>query len=266
MTGNAVVAGSLTGRVALVTGAARGLGAGIARALAARGAVVGCADLRPVAETVASLPAPDGQQGFDVQLDVTDATAVGQAVARLVARHGSLDILVANAGVVQPIIDTVDTDDEVFDRLFGINVKGVFNCARAGGKVMRDQGRGRIIVTSSARGRIAWPGLGIYSATKAAVLALTQSLALELGPHGITVNAVCPGTMWTDMSQGAFGTMAERQGTTVDALMKDHVKGIPVGRLGTPEDAGAAVAFLASDEASFVNGELLNLTGGEDLY
>lgn len=266
MTATATVPGRLVGRVALVTGAARGLGAGIACALAARGAVVACADLRDTAATVASLPAPDGQEGLALTLDVTDARAVEQAVAELVARHGTLDILVANAGVVQPIVDTVDTDDAVFERLFGVNVQGVFHCARAAGRVMRDQGRGRIVVTASARGRIAWPGLGVYSATKAAVLSLTQSLALELGPHGVTVNAICPGTMWTDMAESAFTAMAEQQGSTVEALLKEHVKGIPVGRLGNPEDAGAAVAYLASDEAAFVNGEQLNLTGGEDLY
>jgi NAD(P)-dependent dehydrogenase (short-subunit alcohol dehydrogenase family) len=173
---------------------------------------------------------------------------------------------VNNAGVVHRPAPVLDTDPDVLRRVLAVNVEGLALCARAAGRVMAAAGHGRIVNIASARGKLAWPGLGAYSASKAAVIALTQALALELGPRGVTVNAICPGTMWTEMAQGAFSTMAAEQGTPLEDLLAAHVRGIPVGRLGTPDDVGALAAFLASDAAAFVTAAAINLTGGEDAF
>lgn len=257
---------SLSGRVALVTGAGRpkGLGAGIAAALSGRGATVVCADIVDATSVADGLPGPGS--GRAVDLDVTDSDAVQATVDAIVDADGSLDILAANAGVVHPLVATVTLPDDVVQKVLDVNVKGVLACARAATGPMRARGHGRIVMTSSSRGRIAWPNMGAYNASKAAVLALAQTLALELAADGITVNAVCPGTMWTDMSEGAFTSIAAEQGVDIQTLKAEKVKDIPVGRWGTPEDVGAAVAYLAGDEASFVTGAFLNLTGGEDLF
>jgi 3-oxoacyl-[acyl-carrier protein] reductase/sorbitol-6-phosphate 2-dehydrogenase len=259
--------GRLDNRVAVVTGSARGLGAGIARALANDGAVVVCADAIDAGPTAASLPAsPDGRSATAIRLDVTDTTAVDAAFAEIAREYGSLDILANNAGVAQPIADVIDTPDEVVDRVFAVNVKGMIACCRAGGRIMREQRRGRIINTASQTGRHAWPGWGVYSASKFAVVGITQVLALELAHYGVTVNCVCPGTMVTDMMYTGFGESAASMGRDRDELVREKAESIPLGRMGTAEDMGAMVAFIASDDAQFTTGAAFNLTGGEMVF
>lgn len=256
--------GRLDDRVAVVTGAARGLGAGIAQALAKEGAVVVAADVGDAAPLVESLPG--GRAHRAIRLDITDTPAVDDAFAEVKREYGSLDILANNAGVAQPIADVVDTPDDVVDRVFAVNVKGLIACARAAGRIMRDQGGGRIVNTASQTGRQAWPGWGIYSASKFAVVGLTQVLALELAPYGVTVNCVCPGTMITDMTRTGFGQAAESAGRDRDEMLEEKAASIPLGRLGTAEDMGAMVAFIASDDAKFTTGASFNLTGGECVF
>jgi meso-butanediol dehydrogenase/(S,S)-butanediol dehydrogenase/diacetyl reductase len=253
--------GKLDNRVAIVTGSARGLGAGIAQALGREGAFVVCADVLDAGDVAASLPAAE-----TVVLDVTDPAAVASAFDRVADEHGSLDILANNAGVAQPIADVVDTDDAVIDRVFAVNFRSVVNCSRAAVPHMRRQGKGKIINTASQTGKQAWPGWGIYSASKFAVVGLTQVMALELAKDGITVNAVCPGTMVTDMMYTGFGEAAAAAGVDRDGLIAEKAASIPMGRMGTAEDVGNLVAFIASDECSFTTGGQFNLTGGEMVW
>jgi NAD(P)-dependent dehydrogenase (short-subunit alcohol dehydrogenase family) len=256
--------GRLEGRVGLVTGSARGLGAGIARSLAQEGAFVVCADLLDARETASSLP---GAGGSAIVLDVTRPDDVDSAVADIIARHGGVDIVANNAGVAQPIGTFLETTDETIARVLDVNVKGVIHCSRAAGRAMIDRGQGgRIINTASQAGKCAWPNWGIYSASKAAVISITQAMALELAPHRITVNAVCPGTMETDMTYTGFGQAAESVGTPRDALIAQHAQTIPLSRLGTPEDMGLMCAWIASDECRFTTGAAFNLTGGESVF
>jgi NAD(P)-dependent dehydrogenase (short-subunit alcohol dehydrogenase family) len=255
--------GRLDDRVALVTGGSRGLGEGIARHLAAEGAVVVCADVLDATEVASSLPASSaGRKGKAVHLDVTDTAEVDEVIADVGREFGSLDILCNNAGVSQPIAHVVDTPDEVIEKVFAVNVRGVIACTRAAARIMKEQKRGRIINTASQVGKTAWPDWGVYSASKAAVIGITQVTAVELAPWNIQVNAICPGTMLTDMTRTGFkGGLKE--GTTLEEALADKGGTIPMKRLGTPDDVGNLVAFLASDECSFTTGAAINLTGGE---
>jgi NAD(P)-dependent dehydrogenase (short-subunit alcohol dehydrogenase family) len=265
MEGEAV--GRLDNRTALVTGSARGLGEGIARALAREGAVVVCADVIDAGAVADSLPAgPDGRKGGAIVLDVTDAGQVEAAVRTIVDEHGALDILANNAGVAQPIASVMESTEDVIDRVFAVNVKGVINCSSAAARVMREQGSGRIVNTASQVGKSAWPGWGIYSASKAAVIAITQVMALELAPYNITVNCICPGTMVTDMMRVGFGEAARAAGRDVEEMIREKAESIPLGRMGTAEDMGNMAAWIASDEACYTTGAAFNLTGGEQVF
>jgi NAD(P)-dependent dehydrogenase (short-subunit alcohol dehydrogenase family) len=256
--------GRLDDRVALVTGAARGLGAGIAEAFAREGAVVVCADVGDAGETVAGLAGERNHRA--ITLDVTDSSAVDDAVAAVVDEYGSLDILANNAGVAQPIGTFVETTDETIDKVLAVNVKGLIYCARASARVMIEQRRGRIINTASQAGKSAWPGWGIYSASKAAAIAVTQAMALELAPYDVTVNCVCPGTMLTNMTRTGFGEAAAAAGADVETMLADKAASIPARRFGTPEDMGLMFAWIASDESRFTTGASFNLTGGESVF
>ena len=255
--------GRLDQRVALVTGSARGLGAGIAAAFAREGARVVCADISSPEETVASL---EGAGHKAVVLDVTRSGDVDAAIAAIVDEYGSLDIVANNAGVSQPVGTIVNTSDETIDRVLSVNVKGVIYIARAAARVMMEQRRGRIINTASQAGKSAWPEWGIYSASKAAVIGITQAMALELAPYGVTVNCVCPGTMLTDMTRVGFGETAAALGADVEELLATKAASIPAGRLGTPEDMGLMCAWIASDDSRYTTGAQFNLTGGENVF
>src|SRR5207302_1002919 len=161
--------GRLDNRIALVTGSARGLGEGIARALAREGAIVVCADVLDAGAVADSLPkSPDGRSGRAISLDVTDGPQVEAAIEGIAKEFGSLDILANNAGISQPVGTMMETPDEVIDRVFAVNVKGLISCSRAAARVMQEQRRGRIVNTASQVGKSPWPGWGTYSASKAA--------------------------------------------------------------------------------------------------
>jgi 3-oxoacyl-[acyl-carrier protein] reductase/sorbitol-6-phosphate 2-dehydrogenase len=257
----------LQDRVAIVTGSARGLGAGIARRLAQEGAIVVCADVIDAKDTSDSLPkSPSGRKGHPIQLDVTKTAQVEEAINRVRDEFGKLDIMVNNAGIAPPVAEVIDTTDEWIDRVFAVNVRGVIACSRAAARIMRDQRSGRIINTASQTGKHAWPGWGVYSASKAAVIGITQVMALELAPYRVTVNCICPGTMVTDMMRTGFGQTAEQIKADRDKLIAEKAKSIPLGRMGTADDMGAMVAWIASDDASFTTGAAFNLTGGEMVF
>ena len=250
-------------RVALVTGAGGGLGGGIAAALAERGATVLCADIRDAGSVADTLPRG---RGHAVTLDVTDSAQVDRAIGELVREYGRLDLLVNNAGIAQQPTPLLDTPDDVIERVLNVNVKGVLYCSRAAVRVMIGGRSGRIINISSQAGKCGAPNWAVYSASKAAVIAATQALALEVAQHSITVNCICPGPMLTEMTRASIRVEAEEKGENEAEMLAKRGRSLPVGRFGTPEDVGAMVAWIASDDSAFTTGASFNLTGGESVF
>jgi 3-oxoacyl-[acyl-carrier protein] reductase len=240
----------LEGKVALVTGAARGIGAAIARRLARAGAVVCLVDVRNTDELAASIRT-DGGEAQPCVLDITDAEAVTAAVDALVGERGSVDILVNNAGIVARGT-LADLTPEIWRRVFAVNVDGAFHLCRAVVPHMIRRGGGRILTITSIAGKTGdLTASPAYGTSKGALNTFTKSLARQLAVHGITVNAVAPHAIETDMS-------AEWSGEK----RREVIAGIPLGRLGTPEEVAEAAAFLVSDGASFITGEILDVNGG----
>ncbi|MCZ7568947.1 MAG: SDR family oxidoreductase [Ardenticatenaceae bacterium] len=245
-------------------GGSPGLGRGTALRLAAEGAHVVVADLQPKvmdvwAEMQERFPV---NQGYAATVDVTSAEAVNRLVDQVVEQLGRLDLMVNNAGVVQPMVSVAETPDEVFDRVIDVNLRGVFNGSRAAARVMREQHAGCIINLGSWYGKQGFANFGVYCASKAAVIRLTESLALELAPYGVRANSICPGNMATEMHWRALRDEAQLRGITFEEM--DHLvkQSIPLGRQGTPDDIGAAVVFLASADGAYITGEALNVNGG----
>jgi 3-oxoacyl-[acyl-carrier protein] reductase len=246
----------LSGRVALVTGGASGIGLATARRLAAEGASVAIADLD---ESAAAREAAElgGERALGIGCDVTDADACVRAVAAVTQRFGSLDILHANAG--SPFAGPIGSvDGPTLDRVLGVNLRGAFLSAQAVVPVMKQRRAGAIIFTSSLQGVIARPNFTPYTAAKHGVIGLMKGLALELAPHGIRVNAIAPGPTETPMLGKFLGGMAEVDDEAREAFRRS----IPLGRLVEPEDIAAAVAYLASDDARMVTGHVLVIDGG----
>ena len=251
--------GRLRDRVALVTGAGarRGIGRAIALGMAREGARVAAADIDlALAEEAAESIRAAGGQSIAIQADVAVAADVLGMVERTVAALGRVDILVNNAGIA-PIKPFLELDEGTWDRTFAVNAKGVYLCAQAVARQMIRQGTGgRIINLSSISEEISGGGLTHYSATKAAVRNLTRGMASELGKHGITVNAIGPGTIETDILN--YLPQSEQ-----DRLRGQNLSKTPVGRLGRPEDIVGAAIFLSSEEASYVSGITLFVDGGQ---
>jgi NAD(P)-dependent dehydrogenase (short-subunit alcohol dehydrogenase family) len=261
----------LAGKVAIVTGAASGLGRGMAERFAREGALVICADRADASDLAAVLPASsDGRPAEAARVDVTDRDAVEALIARTTGEHGRLDVLVNNAGTYDSQ-EIADATDESFRRQFEVNTWSVFVACRAAARVMREQRGGRIINTASQLGRVARAGSGVYAGSKAAVILMTQALALELAPYGVTANCICPGTMHTAMMTDESGRPADDVaadlGVDVETAFRGYIDAhIPVRRLGRPADVGALATWLASDESAFMTGAALNLTGGEQVF
>jgi acetoin reductase-like protein len=251
------------GKTAIVTGGASGIGEGIARRLARDGAHIVVADLDAdrAAAVAASLPS-----AMAVALDVTDEAAVDDLVARTTARFGGLDIMVNNAGIIQiaPVADTSYAD---WKRLMDVNVDGVFLGCRAAARTMIARGRGGTIVNaSSGAGRRGVPNISGYCASKAAIIMLTQSLAVELAPHGITVNCYTPGHITTPFWKGIAEGFSTVLGKTPDEVVEMFRSTVPMGRFGTPEDVAAAVSWLATPDAAYVSGQAIAMNGAEFPY
>lgn len=247
--------GRLDERVALVTGASRGIGKATAQRFAREGAKVCLLDIDEdaVQQTAAEI-ATDGD-AFGRRGDVTDRAEVEDAVAETVQKYGRLDILVNNAGVIRDNMFFRMTDDD-WDTVMSVHLKGAFNCARAAQKQMVEQQYGRIVNLSStsAQGN---RGQANYATAKAGLQGFTKTLAIELGKFGITVNAVAPGFVATEMTKAT----AERIGIPFEEFMEARANETPVGRVGQPEDIASAILFFASEEAGFVTGQVLYAAG-----
>jgi meso-butanediol dehydrogenase/(S,S)-butanediol dehydrogenase/diacetyl reductase len=262
--------GRLDGKVAIVTGGGRGIGRGIARVLAREGAAIVIADIdMDNARRTADEIGAGGGRALAVRVDVTDPTSAEAGVNAAVEAFGRVDILVNNAGVVGEHVGGGSITLEDWDRCYEVNLKGTWIMSRAVVERFKAQGGGKIVNIASIAGRRGGAGLAHYSASKAAVINLTQSLARDLGRHNINVNAVCPGLLWTDMwrhLEALIGRDARpevvEQRRTFERFIAERC---PLGREQTPEDIGYAVAFFASDEARNITGQALNVDGGIEM-
>lgn len=244
---------SLDGRVALVTGANRGIGRGLVDALASAGATVAvAARTRRDAEVVAAEVSAAGGNATAHALDVSDVASIQQAVDEIVDHHGRIDVLVANAGLGanHPAVDVSEQD---WDEMMDVNAKGLFFTAQAVGRVMLTQGSGRIVAISSQASLVGIRDHAVYCASKGAVNQIVRVLALEWGAGGVTVNAVAPTFIYTP------GTAERLDDPEYLAAVVDR---IPMGHVGTIADVAGAVVYLASDAAAMVNGTILPVDGG----
>ncbi len=241
----------LAGKTALVTGAARGIGAAIATRLASEGARVALGDLD--AATVEKLAArlPTDCRGH--RLDVADDESVRTTVRAVEAEFGAIEILVNNAGIdrIQPFLES---EPDIWDRLLAVNLRGTIAMCHAVASLMSERGRGRIVNIASDAGRVGSSGETVYSGTKGGVIAFSKSLARELARSGITVNVVCPGPTDTAL----LDQVAQASQKLYDSL----ARAIPLRRIATPDDIAPAVAFFASDEAAYITGQTLSVSGG----
>jgi NAD(P)-dependent dehydrogenase (short-subunit alcohol dehydrogenase family) len=245
----------LNNKVAVVTGAARGIGAAIAERFAAEGARVVVADIDPVVgdATVARIKATGGEARF-VACDVTRRDQVSALMDRALEAYGSLDVVAANAGIIHNT-PFLELDDETVDRILAVNVKGVFLTGQEAARRMVERGvKGAIVNTASVNAVIARAGLAAYNASKGAVNQLTKTMAVELAPYGIRVNAIGPGSVSTDLF---------RAGVMVDPTAMDALRlSTPLGRAADPSEIAGAALFLASDDSAYFTGQTIYPDGG----
>jgi NAD(P)-dependent dehydrogenase (short-subunit alcohol dehydrogenase family) len=251
--------GRLQGRAALITGAGSGIGRATAELFSAEGAAVGVVDMSADAaeETVAKITAAGGR-ALALVADVTSAEQVAAVVAQAASEFGRLDLLYNNAGV-DSRGSVAEATEEDWDRCFAVNVKGTFLCSKAAIPHLRDAGGGAIVNQGSVAGLVAVPNFAAYCAAKGAVVSLTRSMAIDLAPQRIRVNAICPGTVFTPLMEPML--RARGDGDLDAGLAKTLVK-YPIGRLGTPEEIARVALFLSSDESSFMTGSIVTADGG----
>ena len=243
---------ALSGKVALVTGGSRGIGAAVSRALAEQGAhvVVNYASNETAAREVVESILAAGGKAEALRFDVAAAEAVDAAITDVHKRLGRLDVLVCSAGIAMDQL-LLRVKPEEIEKTFAVNVNGALWCAKSAMRLMMRAKTGRIVFLSSVVGESGNPGQAVYAASKAALLGLTKTLAREYASRGVTVNAVAPGFIETDMTSGL-----------PEEAKKSILTQTPLGRVGKPEEVAAAVAYLASDEAAYVTGQVLRVNGG----
>jgi sorbitol-6-phosphate 2-dehydrogenase len=258
----------LSGRAAVITGAAQGLGEAIAERLAREGCDVCLADIsqEKVAATASRIEQQTGRRAIGVVADVTKPEDAKRLVDNAVSAFGKLDILVANAGILKAA-DILEFDPKDWWRVQEVNLLGYFVCAQAAARVMVPNKSGAIIQINSKSGKKGSFRNSAYAASKFGGIGLTQSIALDLAPHHVRVNAVCPGnlldgTLWQD---SLYGQYAKTQGLTPEQVRAKYESQVPLGRGCTYEDVANAVVFLASDESSYMTGQAINITGGQEM-
>jgi NAD(P)-dependent dehydrogenase (short-subunit alcohol dehydrogenase family) len=273
----------LDGKVALVTGSGRrgGLGEAICRRLAEAGASIVVSDLgRPAGElagdhigaidemeAVAAGLRATGVEAMALPLDVRDERQVEGTLREAAARLGRLDILVNNAGVGFLISPVVNTEADRWRTVIDVNLTGAFLCTKHAARLMIHQGQGgRIVNIASQAAKSGHRHMAAYTASKHGMVGLTRSAAMELGPHGITVNAVCPNHVTTGLGAVQNEYFAALNGQTVDEYLAAMRERIPMRRVGLPADTAGAVAFLCSDEAAYITGEAMNVSGGVEMH
>lgn len=259
----------ITDKIAVVTGGGRGIGRGIALALARNGADIAIADLNEAnAESVAAEVAGLGRKSLALALDVTDSASCEAMVKGVLARFGRIDILVNNAGVIGSAgWESRETaSEEDWDLIYAVNVKGIAKVTAAAAPHMKERRYGKIVNIASIAGRQGSERNPPYSVSKAGVISLTQGLALEMAPYSINVNAICPGLLWTPMWERITGrpTMTPNpdEKSPRELFEQNVIRLIPMGREQTPEDIGNLAAFLASDAAKNITGQAINVDGG----
>lgn len=253
------------GGVAVVTGAARGIGRAIAERLATDGLNVAVVDLEDQSENLRTLAAELRDKGRDavaLECDVSDAAQVERLTESVVESLGSLDVFVANAGIAQ-VEPLLDTEQEDFEKVLSVNLTGVFNSYRAAARTMVDRGTGgKIIGAASIVAYRPFEMLGAYSVSKWGVRGLTQAAAMEWAQHGITVNAYCPGIVGTDMWDLIDERLTQEQDRPRGEAFRENVEQIPLGRVQEPEDVANLVSFLASKDSDYMTGQSVILDGG----
>lgn len=257
---------SIAGKTAVVTGASRGMGEGIAETLASEGVSVVLADLRPEVEETAARIADRFPQVrvLAKTTDVAREAEVEDLVGFAVAELGRLDIMANNAGIHIPPTPVWETDLADVDRILGVNFKGIFHGCKYAARQMIAQRSGTIVNTGSFFGKVGHAGSAAYGASKAGVHTLTMSLALELAEYGVTVNSLCPGLAATQMHWAFVESDAKERGITVDEMKALELAEIPLGRYGYGYDMAGAIMWLASQSGSYVTGQNINVNGGLD--
>ena len=253
----------LSNKVALVTGAAGGIGQAMIQRLAQEGADIVAVDIDTgfAADTIRRVNAL-GRKIEALQADVTQQTDIDRIMRHTVDHLGRLDILMNNAGVMR-FQEMLDITPEDWDFVCNVNLKGAFFVLQAASRQMMTQGGGRIVNTASVSGKRPEPWFVHYGVSKAGVISMTKSAAEALGPHGITVNAVCPGSTVTNMHLAVTHALAERQGLSLDDMIAQREASIPTRRRNEPADIAAMAAFLASDDAKNITGQAYNVDGGQ---
>jgi 3-hydroxybutyrate dehydrogenase len=257
----------LNGKIALVTGSARGIGKAIALRFAQEGARVALNDIndKSLEETTNQIQEAGGEKTIYKKADVSKSKEARELIQYVVEKLGVIDILVNNAAISR-IISFLDTSERLWDRIMEVNLKGAFLCCKAVIPGMIKKGEGKIINMSSQSGKRGSTWHAAYCVSKFGIIGLTQSLALELAPYKINVNAVCPGVVFTSLWQEQAANHARRRGIDEKKVKEDLIKKIPLGRLGTPVDVANLVLFLASSRSDYMTGQAINVSGGSILH
>jgi NAD(P)-dependent dehydrogenase (short-subunit alcohol dehydrogenase family) len=256
----------VTGKVAIVTGAARGIGKGIAETLASEGVKVVLADILELVHDSAKEVAtkyPDSE-AYGVVLDVSSEQAVKELVEGAVKKFGKLDIMANNAGMHMHTGKVWETKEEQIDRVLAVNFKGIFFGCKHAALQMIKQKSGTIANTGSFFGKVGHPDSATYGASKAAVHTMTQSLSLELAPYNVNVNALCPGLAASEMHWGFVEADAKRLGITFDEMKERELDEIPLHRYGYGKDLAGAIMWLSTPSGEYITGQLINVNGGLD--
>ena len=259
----------LKDRVAIITGGGRGIGRGTALRFAREGAKLALVDLEQahLDETAKELDAAGtGAEYITLQGDVSSSADVQRFFDKTIERFGRLDVLVNNAGIGNPPVPIINMPEEAWDRTIAVNLKSDFLCSKlAALQYIKQGGGGRIISVASQAGKTGYAMLTPYCASKAGIILFTQAFAKEVGAHKINVNCVCPGTIDTPLLRGA-GLGLQNNDDLFKRLIGSVLPTIPLGRIGYPEDVAKAITFLASDEADYMTGQAINISGGQEMH